>query len=48
MGPASVPASSRHLERISGATFLSLNSGAIRRPVSTCAMGWEQLIRLTT
>ena len=46
MGPARVPESSMHLDRISGAIFRSRNIGAIRRPVRTWAIGEEQLMML--
>ena len=46
IGPESVPASSRLLDKISGAIFLYLNNGFIMFPVRTWDIGWEQLIRL--
>ena len=43
-----MPLSSRHRERILGATPRSLKRGCIRRPVSTWDIGLEQLTILVT
>ena len=46
IGPASVPESSMHPGRISGAIFLSRNMGAIKRSVRTWNTGEEQFTML--